>query len=150
MKKFEPVTEPIEGIYYKVGIYDGVKCIHILGSIVGEDYPDAWCQDRYNHFVMSLHYFVYHIAEDNELNFMDDYNRLDYETAEEELSDEKMAKIVNHYFDGKAPDAYLNFCELNNDTPCGNYIHMGVMDAYGNSDYVKSPETPWDFGKYFD
>lgn len=117
MKKFEPLSKPQELDFYEISSVEGKKFIHIFGYTYESD--TYWANMECSWFIEPLEDFIANLKANE--NYVDDtYCELnqyqgDY-TAETIVSE-----VINVYFDGKSPDAYLAFEEITMDTPCGKY-----------------------------
>lgn len=122
MEKFNHVTEPMELEFFSIEDDGrGGKQIHVLGYLYteGEDNGDGeWRCVEYTGFIEPLEDFIRHYAEED--NYVDN-------TAAElnqyigDHTDEEVVEIINNYFDGHPADYLMEYCEVDMDTPCGDY-----------------------------
>ena len=132
MKKFEKVNKPIEGDFYSIVEQDGKKYIHVNGYIyksdseefVSKDNPNGiyWAEIEVNWFVFELSHFIKEYNENG--NEWVDSVYTELSQYQDDCNEEKIVDYINHYFDGDIADAYLDFDELTEDTPCGNYVSL--------------------------
>lgn len=128
MNKFKKVTEPEEMDFFSVFADEkGVKHIRIHGYIYkssSKEYvtPENplgtyWAKMDCDGFVEPLSEFAGH----NNADYVNDgYEGCpQYQT---DYSSEGIVDVINTYFNGKPADARLYFPEVNEDTPCGNYV----------------------------
>lgn len=130
MKKFKPVSKPIEGDFYSIYENNGVKYIHINGytyksdseEFVSEKNPDGiyWASMECCWFLEPLAEFIQNLRFN--YNYVDD-TYCELKQYQGDYTEEEMTDIINGYFNGECPDGYLAFEELTEDTPCGNYIN---------------------------
>lgn len=130
MKKFDKVLKPFEGDFYTITEQDGEKFIHVDGytyksdseEFVSEDNPNGiyWAHLQVCWFVYSLKEFIAKFKEKGG-DFVDD-NYCNLNQYQSDNTAEQMTNAINHYFDGKPADAYLDFGEITEETPCGNYV----------------------------
>ena len=127
MKKYSKVTEPKELDFFSIEEDGkGGKQIHCLGYTY---YGDEWHNIEVCWFIEPLKEFIAHVAENE-----DYYNEQlsEYKQYESDNTEEEIVAICNEYYDGKEPDYYLDFTEISEDTPCGNY----VSGSYTDEEYV--------------
>ena len=130
MKKFKEVTNPFEGEFYSIWEEDGVKVIHINGYTYKSDSTEFITKDNPNGIYwanLEVCWFIFPLAE-----FIAMYKERGSEWVDEcyeernqyqgDLTADQMVNTINHYFDGHTADAYLDFGELTEETPCGNYV----------------------------
>ena len=117
MKKFNPVTSPVELDFYSIYEQDGVKMIHIFGYSYKSD--DYWANMECCWFIEPLADFIEHLKENE--NYVDD-TYCELKQYQGDYTETEMVDIINHYFDGHCADAYLDFSELTQDTPVGDYV----------------------------
>lgn len=130
MKKFDKVLKPFAGDFYTITEQDGEKFIHIDGytyksdsdEFVTEDNPNGiyWAHLQVCWFVYSLKEFIAKFKERG--GEWVDENYCDLNQYQSDNTAEEMTNAINHYFDGKPADAYLDFGEITEETPCGNYV----------------------------
>ena len=117
MRKFEAITEPIELDFYQIDEQDGVKYIHLYGY---NYWGDNWTLNEIYGGIMPLSTFVAEMKENS--NYVNDFYSDMKQGCDDIGSDEEMVNIINTYFNGHTADFYLNFNEVNEDTPCGCYV----------------------------
>lgn len=122
MEKFNSVTEPMELEFYSIEPDGkGGKQIHILGFLYIGDEDNGqgfWRNVEYTGFIEPLEKFVIRFYGIE--NYVDDTaSRLNQYIGDH--TDEQVVDIINHYFNGHHADYYLDYNEINMDTPCGNY-----------------------------
>ena len=128
MKKYSKVTSAKELDFFSIeSDGKGGKQIHILGYTY---YGDEWHNIEVCWFIEPLTEFIAHV-KDNE-NYVGE-QLSEYKQYESDNTEEEIVTICNEYYDGKEPDYYLDFTEINEDTPCGNY----VSGSYTNEEYVR-------------
>ena len=133
MKPFEKLSTPIEGDFYSITSEDGVKYIHINGytyksssnEYVTPENPNGvyWANLEVCWFIFKLSEFIAQYNEggiDFINNCYEERNQYQGDLTEEEMLD----CINNRYFDGHPADGYIDFSELTEDTPEGNYINL--------------------------
>ena len=130
MKTFKPVVKPFEGDFYSIHEEHGKKYIHVDGytykssnsEYSTEDNPDGiyWANLQVCWFIYELSEFIANYKERGTEWVNENYEGLKQYQAD--FTDEEMLDAINHYFDNKTPDAYLDFSELTEDTPCGTYV----------------------------
>ena len=122
MKKFNPVTEPMELEFYSIeDDGQGGKQIHIFGYLYtnGEDNGDGeWRCVEYTGFIEPLEEFIKHYSEEEDYvdNTAGELNQYIGDHTDEEVVD-----IINHYFNGHTADYDLHYAFVTMDTPCGDY-----------------------------
>ena len=132
MRKYNPITKPIEADFYSIVEQSGEKFIHINGYTYKSDSTEFITEDNPNGTYwanLEVCWFVFTLAE-----FVKNYKEKGYEWVDEvycdlnqyqgDLTEREMTETINRYFDGHGADAYLDFSELTEDTPCGNYINI--------------------------
>ena len=117
MQPFTLVTEPFEADFYTIGMFDGVKCIHIHGYTYKSD--DHWASMECSWFIEPLAEFIQNLRSD--YNYVEDTLE-GLKQYEKDMTDKEMADTINRYFDGEAADGYLRYEDLTEDTPCGKYM----------------------------
>lgn len=95
---------------------NGNKQIHILGYTY---YGDQWELTDICWFIEPLEEFIQHIADNK--HYVDEQSS-EYKQYILDCTEEEIVDLINHYFDGNAPDQTLPYEEITIDTPCGNYI----------------------------
>lgn len=131
MEKFEKVTKPFEGDFYSITEQDGVKIIHINGytyksdskEYVTEQNPNGvyWANLEVCWFIFTLEEFIKNYKEKG-AEWIDECYEERSQYQGDFTEEQMLDSINNRYFNGRPADAYLDFCELTEDTPCGNYI----------------------------
>lgn len=130
MKKFEKVSTPFEGDFYTITEEDGVKYIHINGytyksdstEFITEDNPNGiyWANLEVCWFIFTLAEFIAKYKERGGEFIDETYQELNQYQGD--LTEVQMVETINRYFDGHTADAYLDFGELTEEIPCGNYV----------------------------
>lgn len=128
MKKYSKVTSAKELDFFTIeSDGNGGLQIHILGyTSLGDD----WKYDEVCFCTVPLAEFVKGVSES------DDYVSIlmgECKQYESDCSEEEICKTINEYFGGSAPSAYVDYDEITEDFPCGNY----VCGEYSDEDYVK-------------
>lgn len=129
MTPFKPITKPVEVDFYEIFKVAGVKLIHIFGysypssnyDYVSENNPDGtyWASTECVGIVKPLTDFVSQLTENEDyVNDLFDGSK----QYQGDLTAEEMVRAINSYFNGHGADAYLDYAEITEDTPCGNYI----------------------------
>lgn len=122
-RRLPEVSEPEETEFYSIEPDGkGGKRIHVFGYCYcnGEDNGEGpWRNLEYTGFIEPLQEFIEHLKQD------EDY--VDNTAAElnqyiGDYTDEGMADVINHYFDGRTANRRLHYSEITIDTPCGDYI----------------------------
>lgn len=132
MKNFTPINTPIHADFYTIHDYLGKKVIHINGytyessssEFESENNPGGvyWANLEVCHFVYDLDEFVKNYREKG-YEWVDE-NYCDLNQYQGDFTKDEMVNLINTYFDGHGADAYLDFSEVTEDTPCGNYINL--------------------------
>ena len=121
MKKFTPVTKPVEVEFFSIYTKnDGAKYIHLLGYTYESD--DYWANMEACGLELTLAEFI---ADSQKHENPADYVNELYEQCKQYQGDytpEELVDVINQYYDGHNPDGYLGYSELTLDTPDGNYI----------------------------
>ena len=130
MKKFKPVTRPVHVDFFSITEIKGVKHIHLHGYTYKSD--DYWANMEACGLLIPLSEFVRDFSADTEGNYVDSL----YEQCKQyqgDYTEKEIVEVINHYYsrivfsaarrDGEGmPDAYLDFGELTEDTPEGEYL----------------------------
>lgn len=118
MKKFEKLEGPREVDFYTIKEDNkGNKDIFLIGFTY---YGDNWIYAYVSGCAMPLEEFVNNMNED------EGYATCvysDYTLYEDDLDEDEVLDLINTFFK-KEPAYVLNFNEVTNDTPCGNYINF--------------------------
>lgn len=122
MKKFQKLTSPMMLDFYSIYEQNGEKMIHVLGYSYESDC--YWASVEICGFDMPLSEFIKGVHGESE-----DYINCIYmecKQYEDDIKDpqEFLDKVINTYFDGQPADYYLQFEEVTEDTPCGNYVNV--------------------------
>lgn len=117
MRKVKPVSEPVKVDCYAIELDDlGQKQISLLGYTYK---GDNWKTINVRGVCLSLTEFVEGMKEH------EDYVDLLYQESkeyEQDVTDEQCVKAINHFFGGNPADYYLDFADVTEDTPVGNYM----------------------------
>ena len=117
------VTEPEEMEFYSIEPDGkGGKQIHVLGYCYteGDDQGEGpWRNVEYTFFIEPLQEFIDHLKQNE--NYVGD-TAADVKQYIGDYTDEGMADVINHYFDGQTANRRLHYSEITIDTPCGDYI----------------------------
>ena len=129
MTPFKTVSRPISVDFFNIFENLGIKYIHIFGySYESSNYEYAtesnpsgtyWANMECCWFIFPLSEFVANLKENED--YVDD-TYCELKQYQGDYTPEEMTDIINHYFEGHGPDAYLDFTEVTEDTPCGDYI----------------------------
>lgn len=129
MKEYSKLVEPKELEFFSIeDDGKGGKQIHISeytyrGDVNWKGIEVCW-------FIEPLSDFIQHVSENEDyVNEM----LCEFKQYENDYDESMIVEICNTYFDGKEPDYYLDYTEINEDTPCGNY----VCGEYTNEEYVR-------------
>lgn len=129
MKKYSKLVEPKELDLFSIeDDGKGGKQVHILGYTYPSDVD--WKYVECIFCIVPLAEFVKGVSEDEEYvgNLLSECKQSIKDCTEVEVCD-----IINQYFDGKEPTAYVGYEEISEDYPCGNY----VSGSYPNEEYVR-------------
>ena len=142
MTPFKPISRPISADFFSIIEHGGEKCIHIHGytyesssnECVTADNPDGvyWANMEACGILLPLSKFLKEFKARSE-NGIEYVNQL-YEQCKQYQGDytsERIVEVINHYYrdivfpalrsEGN-PEAYLDFGEITEDTPCGQYL----------------------------
>ena len=117
MTPFKSITKPISVDFFSIYEEQGKKYIHVFGYSYESD--DYWANMECCWFIFPVSEFVANLKENE--NFVDD-TYCDLNQYQGDLTADEMTDTINHYFNGHGADAYLDFGEVSEDTPCGDYI----------------------------
>lgn len=117
MTPFKSVTKPISVDFFSIYEEQGKKYIHVFGYSYESD--DYWANMECCWFIFPVSEFVANLKENE--NFVDD-TYCELSQYQGDLTADEMTDTINHYFNGHGADAYLDFDEVSEDTPCGDYI----------------------------
>ena len=129
MKKFSKLAEPKElDIISIENDGKGGKQVHILGYTYKGDVD--WKYVECIFCIVPLDEFVKGVAEDEEYvsNLMSECKQGIKDCTEQEVCD-----IINQYYDGNEPEGWIDYDEISEEYPCGNF----VSGDYANDDYVR-------------
>lgn len=129
MKKYSKLTSAKELDFFSIEEDGkGGKQVHINGYTYQSDVD--WKYVECIFCIVPLAEFVKGMKEDDEYvsNLLSECKQGIKDCTEEEI-----VKIINEYFNGKEPTAYVEYDEITEDFPLGNY----VCGEYTNDEYVK-------------
>ena len=128
MKKFSKLAEPKELDFIAIeNDGNGGKQIHILGYTY---YGDDWKCADVCFCIVPLAEFVKGVSESEDYiaELMGACKQYEKDCTEQEVCD-----IINKYYDGNEPAAWIDYDELTEEFPLGNY----VCGDYTDEEYVK-------------
>ena len=143
MTPFIPVSKPFHTDFFSIIDQNGEKCIHLHGytymsdseEFVTEDNPDGvyWANMEACGIIVPVKEFVQNFQNDKEFEYVDTL----YQEAKQyqgDYDEVSIVRVINHYYseivfslNGKPrgegnPDAYLDYGEVTEDTPYGQYL----------------------------
>ena len=123
-QRLAEVTEPEDLDFYSIEPDgNGGKQIHVFGYCYteGEDNGDGpWRNVEFTGFIEPLQDFVENLKQDMDYVY-DHASELTQYISD--LTDEWMANVINHYFNGHTANRRLAYGEITMDTPCGDYVY---------------------------
>ena len=129
MKQFSKLAEPKElDIIAIESDGKGGKQVHILGYTYKGDVD--WKYVECIFCIVPLAEFVKGVEDDEEYvsNLMGECKQTIKDCTEQEVCD-----IINQYYDGNEPTAWIDYDELTEEFPLGNYVY----GDYTNEEYVR-------------
>lgn len=109
------IEKPFDCDLYTITMIDGVKCISVKCSVIGET-DGSWIYDKQPLLIMSLEYFI-SSAKDSDIFYAP------YEEGREiNADDEETVNLINSFFNGEPAYARVDYSDITMDIPCGNYI----------------------------
>lgn len=122
MEKLNKLTKPEEFNFYD--IYEdnnGVKNIHIFGYVYKGD--EDWKNCEFSGFIEPLSEFIEHYKNySGDCGNYVDEGFCEYAMYEGDHSAEEILDIINNYHGKNAEVFILDFEDITEDTPCGNYV----------------------------
>jgi hypothetical protein len=145
MKPFVPITKPEEFDFFSIYVRDGVKYIHLWGytyesscsDYESKDNPDGtyWANMEACGLEIPLDEFLSESKEyDGVLEYVNDDLFPSCKQYQGDYTKEEIVEVINHYYrdivfsvdypakNEGLPDTYIDWDEINMDTPCGDYV----------------------------
>lgn len=117
MEKYIKLESPAELDFFTIEEHNGKKSIHLFGYCYDGD--DSFKFVEMYGLQMPIGDFVSSMKEN--VRFVDEL----YEDAKQGICDvhyEDAVDTINEYFNGNSADYYIDFSEITEETPCGNYV----------------------------
>ena len=118
MKKYNKVVKPFEGDFYSIG----KGTIHIWGYTYE---GDAWELVEVTRVIIPLDEFVKNYKERGKDYINEIYDGCN-QYQDDFHTDNEILKVINEFFDGKPADYFLDYAEITEETPDGNYVCLNI------------------------
>ena len=136
MERIRLYKKPAEADFFSIyTTFNGQRRIHVHGynykssnkEYENDDNPDGhyWAMTEVSGFDVPLEEFIKEFSERNTEYTDEMYGEC--HQYQEDLDDEAAVEAMNHYFDGHAADAFLDFGKVAMDTPDGTYIQENSL-----------------------